>query len=408
MTIFGPLVRNALNDPQVPISSPEVLKLFDGEPSTAGPHVDEKKSLSIAAVWRAVNLIAGTIASLPLHVYKPEADARVRITTGKAATLLGSPHPYLTRFEWVELIVGHILLWGNAYCVVQWDDKMRPWLLPLHPSTVTPNRAGGGVRKTYGVEGVKGTLTDATLAPSDEARILHIPGFGYDGVGGISAIKAARQSLGLALAAEEFGARLFANGSLSTGILTAEKQITDKQADDLQARWKKKRAGLDKAFDTIVLSGGLKYNQLTIPPEDAQFLESRSFQVSEIARWYGVPPHMLMDTDKSTSWGTGIEQQGIGFLTYTLRPWLARIEQRLSRLLTPEPAYARFGVEGLLRADSAARSTLYRELWSLGVLSTNEIRALEELPPVDGGDVRYRPLNMGELGSTDEGSSTDA
>lgn len=412
MTIFAPLVRNVrngLHDPQTPISSPDVLKLFDGESSTAGPRVDEKKSLTIASVWRAVNLIAGTIASLPLHGYKPdvEVDARTQIKTGKAATLLAAPHPFLTRYEWVELIVGHILLWGNAYCLVHWDNFSRAWLLPLHPSTVTP-KVERRTLKTYKVEGIKHTLTDATLKPDDFARILHIPGFGYDGVSGISAIKSARQSLGLALAAEEFGARLFANGSLSTGILTSDKQLGDKQADVLQERWKAKRAGLDKAFDTIILSGGLKYQQLTIPPEDAQFLESRSFQVSEVARWYGVPPHMLMDTDKSTSWGTGIEQQGIGFVTYTLRPWLARLEQRLSSLLTPEPVYARFGVEGLLRADSAARSTLYRELWSLGVLSTNEIRALEEMPPVAGGDVRYRPLNMGELGSTDEGSSTDA
>ena len=408
MTLFSPLVRNSLENPKIPISSPEVVKLFESESSKAGPFVDEKKSLSIAAVWRAVNLIAGTIASLPLHAYRPAESARVKLTSGRAAALLDAPHPDLTRFEWLELIVGHVLLWGNAYCLLVWTGKGQPYLYPLHPSTVRPARLKASGLKVYEVDGVPGKLTDANLKREDDrARILHIPGFGFDGVKGMSAIKAARQSLGLALAAEEFGARLFANGSLSTGILTSEKPINNKKADELSARWKEKRTGLEKAFDTIVLDSGLRYERLTIPPEDAQFLESRSFQVSEIARWYGVPPHMLMDTDKSTSWGSGIEQQSIGFLVFTLRPWLERFEQRFTRLLPPEPAYAHFSVEGLLRADSAARATFYKEMWQLGVFSTNDIRALEELPPVTGGNVRYRPLNMGELGSTetDEGAS---
>jgi len=176
VTIFAPLVRNVrngLHDPQTPISSPDVLKLFDGESSTAGPRVDEKKSLTIASVWRAVNLIAGTIASLPLHGYKPdvEVDARTQIKTGKAATLLAAPHPFLTRYEWVELIVGHILLWGNAYCLVHWDNFGRAWLLPLHPSTVTP-KVERRTLKTYKVEGIKHTLTDATLKPEIKTQIV--------------------------------------------------------------------------------------------------------------------------------------------------------------------------------------------------------------------------------------------
>lgn len=137
-----------------------------------------------------------------------------------------------------------------------------------------------------------------------------------------------------------------------------------------------------------------------MPPEDAQFIESRRFQIAEVARIFGVPPHMLMDTTNSTSWGTGIEQQSIGFVVYTLRPWLVRFEQRLSRLL-PNPQYVRFTVEGLLRGDTAQRAAFYKQMWDIGVFSTNDIRRLEELPPVDNGDVRYRPLNMGALGTAD-------
>lgn len=409
MTTFAPLIRNAsLENPQVPISSPEVAKLFDGHPSSAGPLVSEKRSLAIPAVWRAVNLISGTIASLPLHAYRTNGDVREMVTSGRGASLLANPHPDMTRFEWLELLFGHVLLWGNAYCYLTWTGKGQPYLMPLHPSTVTPERLNDG-SKVYTVVGVDHKLTDANLRGIDDnARIFHIPGFGYDGVQGISAIRAGRQSFGLALAAEEFGARLFSNGALSTGIVTTEKGLTAQQREALSAEWAQKRKGLDKAFETIFLDGGLKYQQLTIPPEDAQFLESRAFQIDEVARWFGVPPFMLMEVEKSTSWGTGIEQQQIGFLKFTLQSWLSRFEERLTKLLPPEPLYAHFSVEGLLRGDSAARAAFYKEMWYMGAFSTNDILALEERSPVPGGDVRYRPLNMGELGTTDSGTQVPA
>jgi len=399
---FAPLVRNSLENPLIPISSQEVVKYINGGGHTnAGPFVNEQKSLTIAAVWRAVNLIAGTIAALPIHAYRADGDSRVMVTSGRAATLLANPHPDMTQFELMELITTHVLLWGNAYLFLSFNMKNQPTLIPLHPSRVWPKRTEAG-DKVYTIDGMPGEFVDADMrGTNDRARVFHIPGFGYDGLRGLSAIQAARQGLGLALAAEEFGARLFANGALSTGIVTTEGSLNEKQMKALSAEWKQKRSGLDKAFDTIFLDGGLKYQQLTIPPEDAQFLETRAFQIDEIARWFGVPPHMLMDVDKTTSWGSGIEQQGIGFLVYTLRSWLTRFEQRFTKLITPEPVYARFSVEGLLRGDSAARGAFYKQMWDMGVFSTNDIRRFEELPPVDGGDVRYRPLNMGGLGTTD-------
>lgn len=401
MTRFSPLVvRNSLEDPQIPISSPEIVKLFGGDVTNAGPVVNEQKSLSIAGVWRAVNLIAGTIAALPLHAYRSVGESREQMPSGsRAASILDNPHPDMTRFEWLELLLGWVLLWGNAYALLVWTGRGVPYLMPLHPSTVTPKRRKDGT-KAYKVEGVDGWLTDANLKRDDDrARVLHIPGFGYDGVQGISAIKAGRQSLGLALAAEEFGARLFANGALSTGIVTTEKSLTKTQMDGLSAQWKQKRRGLDKAFDTIFLDGGLKYSQLTIPPEDAQFLQSRNFQIEEIGRWFGVPSFMLNETEKSTSWGTGIEQQQIGFLKFTLRSWLERFEQRFTKLLPPEPAYAKFTVEGLLRGDSAARGAFYTQMFMIGALSINDILRLEDMPPVVGGDAHYVPLNMTPIGA---------
>ena len=381
-------VLMSLEDPQVPISSASISELFGGETLTdSGTRVTEKKVLGIPATWRAVNVVAGSSAALPLHAFSKKDGKREQVES----KLLDSPHLDLTPFELWEINFGHMLLWGNSY---QWKkrnqlDEIRE-LWPIHPSRVKPGRATDGT-KVYQIDGDKGY---------SDHDILHIPGFGYDGISGIAPVTAARQGFGLALSAEEFGARFFGSGSLATGILSTEQKLTPEQADNLQKRWKSKRSGLSKAHEIIVLDSGANFQQLTIPPEDAQFLQTRSFQVSEIARIFGVPPHMLMDTEKSTSWGTGIESQAIGFVTYTLRPWLTRVEQRVSRLL-PTGVYAKFGVEGLLRADSAARSEFYTKMWNLGAFSTNDIRELEDRSPVDGGDIRYRPLNMGLLGAVD-------
>lgn len=398
MTFFGPLFRASLENPQVPISSPAISELFDGTPSDSGVRVTEDKALTMSAVWRAVNLIAGSIASLPLHAYRTVGAGREIVTSGQAADLLANPHEDMTAFEFWEITAAHLLLWGNAYAWKARNAHGRPVkLVGLHPSRVKPGRTSDGV-KVYSIDSGRIVATDEDL--------LHIPGFSTDGIVGLSPIAVARQGIGLALAAEQYGAKLFGSGSLATGVLETDQRLTSAQADAIHARWKDKRSGLKSAHEVIVLDSGAKFHQLTIPPVEAQFLESRKFQVSEIARMFGVPPHMLMDTEKSTSWGTGIEQQSIGFVVYTLRPWLTRIEQRVTRILRPEPVYARFSVEGLLRGDSKQRGQFYQLMWGLGALSTNDIRAYEEQPPVEGGNARYVPLNYGLLGASDADNQT--
>lgn len=390
-------VRNAsVESPALPLTSTTLVDWMSGPASASGVHVTETSALGMTAVWRAVNLIAGTAASLPLHAYRQDGAVRLPVgPTSQAARLLDRPHPDLTPFELWEIAYGHLLLWGNAYLRVLRDGLGRiRELWPIHPGRVRAGRESETGTKVYLIDG------DIDTEYTDQ-HILHIPGFGYDGVCGVSPIRQARQGVGLALAAEEYGARLFGSGSLASGILQTEQRLEQEQADALKARWTARVGGLSKAHDVAVLDSGIKFQQLSIPPEDAQFVETRRFQITEVARLFGIPPHMLMETDKSTSWGTGIEQQGIGFVQYTLSPWLNRVEQRLTQLLRPEPVYARYTVEGLLRGDSAAQGQHYTALWNLGVLSTNEIRALSELPPVEGGDVRYRPLNMGELGQPD-------
>ncbi|HEY9416864.1 MAG TPA: phage portal protein [Pseudonocardia sp.] len=400
MTLFNSArtaIRASIESPAVPLTSTTLLELFGGPKVHAGVAVNEQGSLGMPAVWRAVNLIAGTSASLPLHAYRYSDDIRVRVGSGsQAAQLLNNPHPDMTPFELWEQVYAHIALWGNAYLRVLRNRLGQiTELWPIHPGRVRAGRESETGTKVYLIDG------DIDQEWTDK-QILHIPGFGYDGVCGVSPIRAARQGIGLALAAEQYGAQLFGSGSLASGILQTEQRLDGPQADALKARWKAKVGGLEKAHDVAVLDSGVKFQQLSIPPEDAQFIESRRFQISEVARMFGVPPHMLMDTEKSTSWGTGIEQQGIGFVVYTLRPWLTRVEQRVTKLLQPQSVYARYSVEGLLRGDSQQRAAFYKQMWEIGVFSTNDILQLEDRAPIGpDGDVRYRPLNMGELGQPD-------
>lgn len=396
MTLLSRLTeaRATVESPTVPLTSGTLLEWIGGPRSTSGVTVTEHSSLGMPAVWRAVNLIAGTAASLPLHAYRIADDVRVpAAVSGQASRLLTTPHPDMTPFELWETVYAHLLLWGNAYLrILKNEAGQTRELWPIHPSRVKVGRASD-TTKVYEVEGDKNPHTDET--------VLHIPGFGYDGICGVSPIRLARQGIGLSLAAEEYGARLFGNGSLASGILQTEQRLEQSQADALQQRWKARASGLANAHEAVVLDSGAKFQQLTIPPEDAQFIETRRFQISEVARIYGVPPHMLMDTEKSTSWGTGIEQQGIGFVVYTMRPWLVRVEQRLSRLLQPQAVYAKYSVEGLLRGDTAARYAAYSVGRQWGWLSVDEIRRLEDMPPLpDGNGTQYiSPLNMAPVGS---------
>jgi HK97 family phage portal protein len=394
MTLLDGVFRNSIESPAVPLTGGNIAELFGGETVASGISVNEESSLRMSAVYRALSVSSAVPASLPFHAYRKSTDGSRTLATGHAASLLEEPHPDMTPFELWQTIFLHRRGWGNAYV-----RKLRNQLgqitelWPIHPSRVKVGRESETGRKVYAIDGGKQILHDE--------QILHLPFMGYDGVCGVSPLRAAKQAIGLGLAAEQFGSKLFGSGSLATGILQTEQRLTNDQADALQARWKAKRSGLKSAHETIILDSGAKFQQLTIPPEDAQFLETRRFQSTEICRFLGIPPFLMFETEKSTSWGTGLEQQMMGWLVIDLGPDLVAVEQRVTRILRPEPVYAKFGVEGLLRGDSAARAAFYTAMFNLGVLSTNEIRELEERAPVEGGDVRYRPLNMGELGAAD-------
>jgi HK97 family phage portal protein len=390
--------RASIENPAVPISSSTILDYLGIKPTGSGQNVTELSSLHMPAVWRAVNLLSGTPAALPLKAYKRGDESLAALVTGQAANLLEEPHPDLVPYDFWELVYGQRLLWGNAYLLKLKDQNGRVReLWPIHPSRVKAGRESEQGLKVYAVDGGD----DAGGYTWHDTEITHLPGFGYDGVCGVSPIRMAREGIGLALSAEAYGAKLFGSGSLASGILQTEQRLQPEQANALQARWKQRASGLANAHEAVVLDSGVTWHQLTIPPDDAQFLESRKFQVVEIARMFGVPPHMLMDVDGSTSWGTGIAEQTLGFVIYSMQNWLIRTEQRMTQLLRPQNVYAKYSLQGLLRGDPKTRAEFYTKMWNIGVLNSNEIRKFEEMPPVEGGDVYYRPLNMGLLGGAD-------
>lgn len=395
MTLARALRSTSLENPAVPLTTANATaaELWGDLATTdAGISVTEKSALTVSAVWRAATIISRLTGALPLHVHDRDTSERVD------SPLLEDPHPLFTALEWRALLQLHRVLWGNAYALkVRNGAGMIVKLTPLMPwrMRVGMSSDGNKVFRYTDEQGYQATLTDRD--------VMHIPGLSYDGITGVSPVRqAAANAIGLAKAAEMFGAKFFAKGALMSGILQTEQRLTKEQSDQLKNGWRAKQAGLSNAYDIAVLDSGAKFTSVSMPNADAQFLETRSFQVPEIARFMGVPPFLLMDTEKSTSWGTGLEQQAIGFVKFDLHPtWLAPMEQRFTmELIAPiRPRQrAKFSIDGLMRGDSAARGSFYRIMREVGAYSANDIRDFEDLPAIDGGDTYLQPLNLAPLG----------
>lgn len=406
MSLFGLFERRSSPEsPAVPLTDESLLTWLSGPPVDSGVAVNEHTAMGVSAVYRAAALVSSVAASLPLHPYLSGSKTRVE------SPLLDNPHPDMTAYELWRLTYLHRCLWGNAFLLKERDalNRLR-WLIPVQPSRVVIEQVP---RTDANPAGKRFRYTDDWGAerPLTPFEMLHLPGLGYDGVRGYSPVQVARQGIGLALAAERHGAKLFGSGSLLQGLLRTDQKLDQAQVDAMRARWRTFMAGPDNAHEVAVLGSGAEFQSLQMPNDDAQFLESRRFQVSEISRWFGVPPFLMMDTERSTSWGTGLEQQALGFVTFDLHPmWLAPTEHRITRELLPPGRYAKYALEGLLRGDSAARSAFYKVMRETGAFSANEIRELEDRPPVDGGESRLQPLNMAPLGSLpdpDEGTTGD-
>lgn len=382
------LISRAVRAAQKPLTSKVLADWLSGT-SIAGPPVSETSAPRFIAVYRAVSLVSGAIASLPL-VARRVTRNRERFR----ARVLEKPHPDMTSYEVWERMLWSLLLWGDAYALKGRDaaDAVAE-LTPLPPSAVSPRRVPRSDRNPWGKE-FSVRLENGETATYTPWEILHIPGPGYDGLRGLSPIGVARQAIGLGLAAEEFGARFYGQGTALAGVLQTDQQLAPEAVAEIRRQWQQRFSGLANAFSAPpVLDGGLKFQTLGMPLEDAQYVATRLHQIEEIARLYGVPPHLLAATDKQTSWGTGIEQQTLALVIYTLTPWMTRIEQRLSAELLPRGVEADFVTEGLLRGDIKTRYEAYRSAIEAGWRTRQEIRELEGEPPIPGLDAPVVPLN---------------
>jgi HK97 family phage portal protein len=347
-------------------------------------------------VFRAGTLSAGSIAAFPLNAYRQPSFEPIE------SKLLNSPHPDLTDYEFWEVVMMHLQFWGNHY-----SRKIRLGftntigeLHPIAPWRVRPRRVNFSDDNPWGkVYDVTEGGKLETLTPED---IFHIPGVGFDGLKGLSVIGLARQSFEISLAAEEYAAQFFNNGALKDGILKSNKTLKEGEATRLKRDFMEKTRGIAQGREPAVLSKDLEWIQLSIDPGDAQFLESRQFQIADVARWFGVAPWLLFDVTKTTSWGSGIEQQGIGYVVYNLRFWVKRIEKRVTRDLLPRPQYAKFNMEGLLRGDTKSRFEAYSRGRQWGWLSVNDIREKEDMEPIESGDIYLTPVNMADVDDLDK------
>jgi HK97 family phage portal protein len=358
---------------------------FASVSNAANKNVTVNSAMQLATVWACVRLLSETVGTLPFMLYQTDANGGRTLATADPLYRIihDSPNADYTAVEFWEGVVLCLALWGNAYARKEFIGRRLVALTPLRCDLMDVRRNSAGQR-VYRYSDPRG----ATEYSEDE--IFHVRGFGGAGDMGLSPVSFARQSLGTAMAADEFAGTMFANGMRPNAILTVDQVLKDPQRKQVQENIVKPYLGSENAGGVMVLEAGMKFQAVTMTPEDSQFLETRAFHVEEICRWFRVPPFMVGHTEKTTSWGTGLEQQLIGFLTFSLRPYLSRIEQAVSRALIPPAQRSNlkpeFKVEGLLRTDSAARASFYSVMVTNGIMTRNEVRRLENLPPLDGGD----------------------
>jgi len=372
---------------------------LDTVTAKSGVSLSNQSALQVSAYFAAVSLLAQTVGQLPLILYERlDPRGKQRAQNHQLYHILHSePNPYMSAYTFKETLEGHLASWGNAYAEIEWDlssgwdNRTVESLWPLRPDRMEVMWDKGAIVYQY-------TMLSGEQFKLKPEQVLHIPGFGFDGLVGYDPLTIAREPLGLAKGMEEFGARFFANGSALNGVLQhpGPQRLSKEATELMRTSWEGMHKGLTNSHRIAILQEGVTYKEVGIAPENAQFLESRKFQVAEIARIMHVPLHMLGDLERSTN--NNIEEQALEFVQYTMMPWLVRWEQEVTRKLLPESQrkvyFAEFLVDGLLRGNSQARGDYYTKLFQIGALSPNDAREKENLNPVEGGDEYYVPLNM--------------
>ncbi|EPJ1886051.1 phage portal protein [Enterobacter bugandensis] len=361
--------------------------------SSSGKVVTADKAIQLSAVWACVRLLSESISTLPLKIYVRQPDGSRKAATDHPAysILCRRPNSEMTPSRFMLMVVASICLRGNAFIEKKFIANRLVSLVPLLPQNMVVKRLTTGVLEYKYTENGSERVIPIK-------NIMHIRGFGLDGVCGMMPMKTGRDVIGSAMAVEESAAKIFEQGLQSSGFLTAEQALNDEQRERLR-EYMAKFTGSKNAGKIMVLEGGLKYQGVTMNPEDAQMLESRSFSIEEICRWFRVPPFMVGHTTKQSSWASSLEGMNLQFLTHTLRPLLVNIEQEIGRCLldSDDEVFAEFSVEGLLRADSAGRAAYYTSALQNGWMSRNDVRRLENMPPIEGGDIYTVQLNLTQL-----------
>ncbi|WP_416193531.1 phage portal protein [Nitrobacter sp. TKz-YC01] len=363
--------------------------LRSGAVTASGATVTPDSAMRVAAVYACVRIISGAVATLPLHI-KRRVDERTRQDASDTPiwkVLRRRPNRWQTPSQFRRMLQAHLLLRGNAYAMIVRSRGTVQELIPLHPDRVEVKQDDDlGLEYIY-------TRQDGRRIRLHQDEVFHLVGLTLDGVHGVSAISYARETIGLSLAMEDHGASTFRNGARVSGVLKHPNKLGPEAVAHLKAGLEEFRSGGEQEGKNLILEEGMDYARIAMTAEDAQWLEARKFSRTDIAMFFGVPPHMIGDTEKSTSWGTGIEQQSIGFVAYTLEDHLTMWEEAINRDLigANDILYARFNRAALVKGDIKARWEAYVKGLQWGVYSPNEIRALEDQNPRDGGDVFYPP-----------------
>lgn len=383
--------------------------------TTSGKPVNERTAMQTTAVYACVRILAEAVASLPLHVYEYQDDGGKKLVHDHPLYYLlhDEPNPEMTSFVFRETLMSHLLIWGNAYAQIIRDGAGRVLgLYPLLPDKMEVQRDDrGNIFYVYSRNSDENPMFkeygNIKLKAED---VLHIPGLGFDGLIGYSPIAMAKNAVGMTLACEEYGASFFANGANPGGVLEHPGVLKD--PSKVRESWNSVYRGVNNAHKIAVLEEGMKYQQIGIPPEEAQFLETRKFQINEIARLYRIPPHMVGDLDKSSF--SNIEQQSLEFVKYTLDPWVIRWEQSLQRsLLLPGEKgkyFIKLNVDGLLRGDYQSRMNGYAVGRQNGWFSANDIREMENMNPIpdeEGGNLYLINGAMTKLADAGAFAKTD-
>ncbi|MDD5486687.1 MAG: phage portal protein [Dehalococcoidales bacterium] len=395
MGIISRMERARVENPSVPLSATNVLASIGfGDTTPSGVTVNQTKALGITAFWAGVRIISQTIAGLPCEPYERTEKGRRLATEHPAYKLLHiRPNPFMTPFTFKEIRAAHCLTWGNSYAEIEYDKGGRPIALwPLLPDRTEPVIKNGEKIYSTVINGVKIYLS--------ADRVLHVPGLGFDGIKGYNVIKMHRDSLGLTIAANEYGAQFFGNSGRPSGVIKHPGNPEPDERQQLREEWNQMHTGLNKAQRTAVLWGNMDWKPITIPPEEAQFLTTRQMQIEEVARILNINPILLQQTSKQTSWGSGVEKFLVAFGKFTIMPWLERDEDAFNWDLFRDNErgkfYVKYNINQLLRGDAKMQAEILEIKRRNGVINADEWRELEEQNPLpDGLGKEYiLPLNM--------------